>query len=195
MYFTRKVSIEYLDTHLQGAPGGTVAVYSVTRMFDSHPPTTSVCFYFKPKELRNKMKLVPSPLPRLSERLFKTCGRKWAMQTWLAVWTREFIFPFILWSSFPTIKIIGSTEVLNIFHLRDVELSWLIILVIKSVVRVGLRVDYEQPCAVWPTKCWSLPLLPPHPVGGSRWVNGLGANKLWEFISAILFTTPQGDGR
>lgn len=66
---------------------------------------------------------------------------------------QEFIFLSDLKSSFPTIKIIGSTEVLNIFHLRDTELSWLIILVIKSVIRVGLRVDYEQPCAVWPTKC------------------------------------------
>lgn len=63
MYFTRKVSIEYLDTHLQEAPGGTVAVYSVTRMFDFPPPQRLSAFIsnLKRGEIKCNLFLLPSP--------------------------------------------------------------------------------------------------------------------------------------
>lgn len=63
MYFTRKVSIRYLDTHLQKAPGGTVAVYSVTRMFDFPPQRPSAFISNLKGRNKNVTSFLLPPLP------------------------------------------------------------------------------------------------------------------------------------
>lgn len=62
-----------LDTHLQGTPGGAVAVSSVTRVCDSRPPPPSLSAFtsdLKSWEIKCNLFLLPSPA-------FKSVSNMW----------------------------------------------------------------------------------------------------------------------
>lgn len=54
-----------LDTHLRVTPGGTVAVYNVTWMFDFFSSPSLSTFISDTKKQGNKKQLIPTPLPLL----------------------------------------------------------------------------------------------------------------------------------